>query len=84
MTYVLDNPGHVMGAQMAGFLLYTLGTLLLMGALWRARAVPRWLPIGFLVLTVGLFAVDGVVLNVVQAVQTLLLVPVAFYALRTR
>jgi hypothetical protein len=82
MTYVVDNPGHVMGAQMAGFLLYTLGSVLLMVALWRARAVARWLPIAYLVLTVGLFAVDGVALNVVQAVQTLLLVPVAVYALR--
>jgi hypothetical protein len=82
LTYVVDNPGHVMGAQMAGFLLYTLGSLLLMVALWRARAVPRWLPVAYLVLTVGVFAAGGVVLNVVQAVQTLLLLPVAFYAAR--
>jgi hypothetical protein len=82
MTHVVDNPGHVMGAQMAGFLLYTLGSLLVMVALWRARAVTRWLPIGYLVLTVGLFALNGVALNVVQAVQTLLLVPVAVYAVR--
>jgi hypothetical protein len=82
MTYVNDNPGHVMLPQMIGFLLYTLGSLLLMGALWRSRAVPRWLPIAFLVLTVGVFATGGVLLNVIQAVQTLLLVPVAVYALR--
>jgi hypothetical protein len=82
MTYVLDNPGHVLGAQMAGFLLYTVGSLVLMVALWRARVVPRWLPVAYLVLTVGVFAVDGVVLNIVQAVQTLLLLPVAFYAVR--
>ncbi|HEU5110088.1 MAG TPA: hypothetical protein VFT95_16220 [Micromonosporaceae bacterium] len=82
MTYIEDNPGHVMGAQMAGFLLYTLGSLLLMAALWRARAVPRWLPIGYLLLTVGLFALDGVALNIVQAAQTLLLVPIAVYAVR--
>jgi hypothetical protein len=68
--------------QMLGFLLFTLGSLLLMGALWRSRSVPRWLPIAYLVLTVGIFALSGLLLNVVQAVQTLLLVPVAFYALR--
>src|SRR6185295_12000224 len=51
MTYVNDNPGHVMLPQMIGFLLFTLGSLLLMGALWRSRSVPRWLPIAYLVLT---------------------------------
>jgi hypothetical protein len=84
MTYVVDHPGHLLGAQMAGFLLYTVGALVLMVALWRARAVPRWLPVAYLVLTLGVFALDGVALNVVQAVQTLLLVPVAAYASRAR
>jgi hypothetical protein len=82
MTYVVDHPGHLLGAQMAGFLLYTVGALVLMVALWRARAVPRWLPVAYLVLTIGVFALDGVALNVVQAAQTLLLVPVAVFALR--
>jgi hypothetical protein len=82
MTYAVDNPGHLLGLQMAGFLLVTLGSLVLMGALWRSRSVPRWLPIGYAVLTVGLFVLDGAALNIVQAVQTLSLVTVAFYALR--
>jgi hypothetical protein len=80
MTYIENNPGHVLGPQMAGFLLTTLGSLALMVALWRARSVPRWLPIAYLVLTIGVFATDGVVLNLVQAVQTLLVIPVAYYA----
>jgi hypothetical protein len=82
MTYVDDNPGHVLGLQMAGFLLATVGTLVLMVALWRARSVPRWLPIGYLVLTVGVFVFSGVALNIVQAVQTLSLVVVAYFAWR--
>lgn len=82
ITYTVNNPGHMMGLQMAGFLLVTLGSLVLMAALWRARSVPRWLPIGYLVLTVGLFALGGVALNIVQAIQTLSLVVIAFYALR--
>jgi hypothetical protein len=82
MTYVVDKPGHMMATQMAGFLLFTVGSLLLMGALWRARAVPRWLPIAYLALTVGLFVLGGVAMNVVQAAQTLLLVPVAVHAMR--
>ena len=83
MTYAVDNPGHLLGIQMAGFLLTTLGSLVLMVALWRARSVPRWLPIAYLVLTVGVFATDGVVLNVVQAIQMLTLVVVAFFAYRS-
>jgi hypothetical protein len=82
MAYSKDNPGHLMGLQGAGFLLATLGSLLLMVALWRARSVPRWLPIGYVVLTVGVFALGGVALNIVEAIQTLSLVVVAFYALR--
>jgi hypothetical protein len=82
MTYVESNPGHAIGLQMAGFLLYTIGALVLMGALWRARSVPRWLPIAYLVLTVALFVLDGVALNVVQSIQTLSLVAVAYYAWR--
>lgn len=83
MSYVEDSPGHMLGVQMVGFLLFTLGSLALMVALWRARAVPRWLPVAYLVLTVGTFALGGVVLNVVQAVQMLSLVVVAYYAMRT-
>jgi hypothetical protein len=82
MSHIEDNPGHMMGLQMAGFLLFTLGSILLMAALWRARSVPRWLPIGYLVLTVAVFVLGGVALNIVQAVQMLSLVVVAFYALR--
>lgn len=83
MTYLNDHPAHLMGLQMAGFLLITLGSLVLIVALWRARSVPRWLPIAYLVLTIGVFALSGVALNIVQAVQALSLVAVAFFALRT-
>jgi hypothetical protein len=82
MAYAEDNPGHILGVQMAGFLLFTLGSLVLMAALWRARSVPRWLPIGYVLLTAGVFALSGVALNLVQAVQTLSLLAVAFYAAR--
>jgi len=83
MSYVEDSPGHILGVQMVGFLLFTLGSLALMVALWRARAVPRWLPVAFLVLTVGTFALGGVALNIVQAAQMLSLAVVAYYAART-
>jgi hypothetical protein len=82
MTYVEDNLGHVAAVQAPGFLLFTLGALLLMVALWRARAVPMWLPIAYVVLTVGVFVLDGTAINVVQAVQTLLLAVVSWFLLR--
>jgi hypothetical protein len=60
----------------------TLGSVLLMVALLRARSVPRWLPIGYLVLTAGLFVLRGEALSVLQAVQALSLLAVAFFTLR--
>jgi hypothetical protein len=53
-----------------------------MVALWRARSVPRWLPIGYLALTVGLFAFRGDALSILQAIQTLSLLLVAFFTVR--
>jgi hypothetical protein len=82
LAQVKDNPGHLLVVQMAGFLLFTLGALVLSGALWRARSVPRWLPVAYLVLTIATFATDGVVLNVVEAVQALAWMVVAFFAVR--
>jgi hypothetical protein len=82
MSYVEDNLGHVAALQVPGFLLYTLGALVLMVALWRARAVPVWLPVTYVVLTVGVFVLQGTVLNVVQAIQTLLLAAVAWFLVR--
>ncbi|GIE97611.1 hypothetical protein [Paractinoplanes rishiriensis] len=82
MSRVEGAPGHLMAVQMTGFLLFTVGSLILMAALWRARSVPRWLPVAFLVLTVALFALSGVALNVVEAAQFLLLPVIGFYLVR--
>jgi uncharacterized membrane protein len=83
MAYVEDNFGHVAALHVSGFLLLTLGSLLLMVALWRARSVPRWLPIAFLVLTVAVFTgLSGRLLDIVQAVQILTYTVVAWYLWR--
>jgi hypothetical protein len=72
------NPGHQLGAQMAGFGLMTLGTLVVGVALWRGRAVPRLAIVTYAVLTVGLFlGLQGMAMNTVQALQTLLLASLA-------
>jgi hypothetical protein len=67
MTYVENSPGHLLGLQIVGFMVTTLGSVLRMVALLRARSVPRWLPIGYLVLTAGLFVLRGEALSVLQA-----------------
>lgn len=83
LGYVEDDFGRIGILVMGGFLLFTVGSLLLMVALWRARAVPRWLPIAFTLLTVALFAgLPGRVLDVVQAVQVASLTLVAWYLWR--
>lgn len=83
MAYVEENFGRVGALQMAGFLLFTVGALVLMVALWRARSVPRWFPGGFAVLTLAAFApLPSRVLDLVQAVQFGSLVLVAWWLWR--
>jgi hypothetical protein len=78
VDYLNAHPAHQIGAQLAGFGLVTLGTLVLAGALWRARVVPRVAIVAYVVLTAGLFlGLDGQLMNAIQAVQTLALASVA-------
>jgi hypothetical protein len=67
-----DDVAHLLGVEMAGFLLFTLGSLALAAALLRGHVVPRLAVAAFVVLTVGLFAATGTALDVVQAAQVLL------------
>lgn len=71
--------GHLLPLQ-AGFLMFTLGVLLALVALWRAGAVPRWATVAIAVLTVGQFAgVEGRALDLVQGLQVASLVLVAAF-----
>ena len=75
LEYAVANPEHGMLLQMGGFMLYTLGTLVLFAALLRAGSVARWLPIAMIVLTVAQFATSDRVLDFVQiAAMTLLVI----------
>lgn len=47
------------GPQLVGFLLAGVGTVLLAVALWRSRAVPRWLPVTTVLALVAMFLVGG-------------------------
>jgi hypothetical protein len=79
LKYAVDNPQHGMVLQMAGFLLFTVGSILLVVALIRSRSVPVWLPIAFLVLVVAQFTpVPSRVLDFVQVALMALLVVLAW------
>ncbi len=79
LKYAVDNPQHGMVLQMAGFLLFTLGSIALFIALIRARTVPVWLPITFFVLVVAQFApVPSRVLDFIQVALMALLVVLAW------
>jgi hypothetical protein len=62
LTFVDDNFEPVGALLVPGFVLLTLGPLLLAVALWRSRSVPRWLPVAFALSNVaGLPVSSGVV-----------------------
>ena len=75
VDYANDHVGHLMGVDMAGFALTTLGSLVLAAALIRARAVPVPAVVAYLLLTVAQFAgLPGRAMDVLQIVMMALLV----------
>ena len=76
LEYAVANPEHVLLPQMLGFLLFTMGTLILAAAMFRSGSVSRWLPIAIAVMTVAQFAVHDRALDFVQigAMAVLILV----------
>ena len=68
------HPGHLVGPSMAGFLLITVGSLVLSAALIRARAVPLPAVVAYVVLTLAAFAgLPGRALDVLQIAMMVLL-----------
>jgi hypothetical protein len=55
ISYADDNPVRVMVPGVAGFLMVSVGMLLLAIAQLRSHALPRWMPISLIVLTVAQF-----------------------------
>lgn len=84
LDHAVDHPEHGMVVQMAGFGLFTLGSILLVVALIRSRAVPLWLPIAFFVLVVAQFApVPSRALDFIQVGNMALLVVLAWMFVTT-
>jgi len=79
-----DDVKHLLGVEMAGFLLFTLGSLVLAFALFRSRAVPR-LAVGlFVLLTIALFVgLPNAAMDAAQAGQVLVTGALAIPLLRS-
>jgi hypothetical protein len=76
VDYANDHIGHLIGVDMAGFVTFTLGTLVLAAALVRARAVPVVAVGGFVAMTLAQFVMPAGhdVLNYLQIAMMLVLV----------
>lgn len=85
LALIEGEPGRLLLVAMAGFLLVTVGMLVLAVAWWRSRSVPRWLPIALAALTVAQFTVfEGRALDVLQILVMLVLAAFAIAFLRRR
>jgi|1185.fasta_scaffold109242_2 hypothetical protein len=78
VDYANDHAGHLMGIDMAGFVLTTVGSLVLATALIRARAVPVPAVVAYLLLTILQFiGLQGRVIDFLQIVMMALLLAFA-------
>ena len=76
VDYANDHVGHLIGVDMAGFVTFTLGTLVMSAALVRARAVPVPAVAAFVVVTLAQFVMPSGtdLLNYVQIVSMAMLI----------
>jgi len=76
VAYANHQPGYLIGIDMAGFITYTLGTLVMAAAVIRARAVPVVAASLFVVITLAQFAMPAGnnLLNYLQIAQMAMLV----------
>jgi hypothetical protein len=75
VDYANDHPGHLMGPDMAGFLLTALGSMVLAAALIRARAVPVVAVVVYILLTLAQFVgPQGRALDFLQIAMMVMLI----------
>lgn len=85
MAYASQNPQHGFVIVMIGFLLYTVGSIVLGVALFRGRVVPIVGVAVFVAVTVAQFVgIEGRLLDFAQVALMLLLTGLAGWALRRR
>jgi len=84
VDYANDQTGHLLGATMAGFALFTLGGLVLATALFRGRAVPVAGVAAYVLLVVAQFTpLSGRAIDYLQVVMMALFVALAVKVLRS-
>lgn len=75
VDFANDHPGHLMGPNMVGFLLTTVGSLVLAGALIRARAVPVYAVVAYVLLILAQFSgIPGRAMDFLQIALMLVLI----------
>jgi hypothetical protein len=79
-----DDAAHVLAVPVGGALLVAVGVLLLTVGLWRARTVPRWVPIVGALTAVATIAIppDTVAGMISEAASSVTTVAVGWYAWR--
>jgi hypothetical protein len=78
VDYANDSPGHLMGPDLAGFLLTAAGSLVLAVALIRSRAVPGYAAVAYMLLTLAQFSgIPGRAMDFLQIVMMLMLIGLA-------
>jgi len=89
MDYAIGSGAHPKGSlatipSMGGFMVFTVGSILLFIALIRSAVVSRWLPIALLVATVGEFVIQGRATDLVQIIWMALVGTLAIFAVKGR
>jgi hypothetical protein len=83
VDFANDNPGHLMGPDMAGFLLTAVGSLVLAAALIRSRAVPVYAVVAYILLTLAQFSgIPGRAMDFLQIAMMLTLIGFAAFLWR--
>ena len=82
LVWAHHHAGHTYGATAAGFVLFTLGTLVLAGGLIRARALPLVAVVIFMVLTLSQFIGSGRLQDLTEVATMLSLAALAVLAIR--
>jgi hypothetical protein len=75
VDFANDNPGHLMGPDMAGFLLTAVGSLVLAAALIRSRALAVYVVVGYVLMTLAQFSgIPGRAMDFLQIAMMLMLI----------
>jgi hypothetical protein len=85
VDHVNDDTGRMLAVPIGGALLIALGSLLIAVALWRARTVPRWVPVlgGIAALATVLLPPSGIAGLVAEAGSSISTIAIGWYAWRT-